>query len=215
MSKKEKESSGTVSRNRAIKIFEALGFKTASQWDAARLQKKLVKLDTLVEGAVLDKKTQKRVNEILRAQKRGRKVTVVDTEDAAADKKRGQAVKDSQKRTANAKAEKKVKAEKKEKSAAKKKTKDVEATKKQEKRIAEKKESGKPGLMMSMYEFIQTHQPISAKKILSLLKKRFPERDPGSIERCIPRYPKCLAEKGITDISQDDKDCYIIVKSKK
>lgn len=213
---KTKENLGTVTKNRAIKIFEALGFKTANKWDTARLQKKLIKLEMLVEGAELDKKNQKRVNEILRAQKKGRKVTVIDVENAAANKQRERDVEEARKREKQRKTEKGKQSVKKEKVEVEKKLKKTAAAKKQEKRIAEKKESAKPGLMMSMYEFIQMHQPISTKKILSLLKKRFPDKNPESMERCIPRYPKCLAEsKGINDISQDDKERYIIVKKSK
>lgn len=90
--KNKKQVSGQVSMNRVRKIFLALGFQTAAKWDAARLQKKLLKLKDLVEGAELDKKTQKRVNEILRAQSRGMTVRVIDVDDVAADKKREQAV---------------------------------------------------------------------------------------------------------------------------
>ena len=54
-SKKSEANLGTVTKNRAIKIFEALGFQTADKWDVERLQKKLVKLSTLVEEAELDK----------------------------------------------------------------------------------------------------------------------------------------------------------------
>jgi len=137
MSKKE-ESLGTITKNRAVKIFEALGFKTAGKWDVARLQKKIVKLDTLIEGAELDSKTLKRVNEILRAQTKGRKVAVVDPDDAAADKQRDKGVKDAAKREVIRKAEKKGVTAKKEKSDEKKDAKKAKATKKQEKRIVER-----------------------------------------------------------------------------
>lgn len=144
-SKKREENLGTVTKNRVVKIFEALGFKTSNGWDIARLQKKLAKLSTLVEGTDLDSKTQKRVNEILRAQEAGRRVVVLDPEDATADKQRDKSVKDAAKREKQRKAEKKVKTAKKEKAAAKKKTKKTKAAKKQEKRIAEKIDADKFG----------------------------------------------------------------------
>jgi len=211
----KKKFSGQVTMSRAIKIFEALGFKTASKWNAIRLQKKLGKLHELVEGIELDPKNLKKVNQILRAQSEGKKIVVVDVDDVVADKQREQDVKNAQKRAVTREQERKTKSVKKEKAMAKKKAK-AKQTKKQAKKAVEvKDEKKKPGLMLSMYEFIQTHQPISARKILSLLKKRFPDKNPESMERCIPRYPKCLADShGITDIGQDDKERYIIVKKK-
>ena len=210
----KKKFSGQVTMNRAIKIFEALGFKTASKWDVHKIQKKLGKLHELVEGVELDPKNLKKVNQILRAQNEGKKIIVVDVDDVVAGKQREQDVKDAQKRAVTREQERKTKTVKKEKAMAKKKAKKSEA-KKQAKKAVKAAREKKPGLMMSMYEFIQTQQPISARKILSLLKKRFPNKNPESMERCIPRYPKCLADShGITDIGQDDKERYIIVKKK-
>jgi len=213
MSTKKKQFSGQVTKTRAIKIFEALGFKTAGKWDVAKLQRKLLKLDTLIEGTDLDKKNLKKVNEILSAQAKGRKVIVVDVEDVAAGKQREKDVKDAAAREVKRKAEQKTKAKAKEKAETKKTAKKAKAKKTAKKAVAASDKKKKPGLMLSMYEFIQAYQPISANKILSLLEKRFPEHNSESMERCIPRYPKCLADShGITDIGQDDKERYIIVK---
>jgi hypothetical protein len=126
-------------------IYKALGYKTADNWSAAQLTKKLPKLDTLIEGTELDKKNLKKVNEILRAQAKGRKVIVVDMDDVAADKKRGQSVKAAAKRETKRKAEKKEKTAKKEKTSAKKKVKAKKDAKKQTKRIAEKVDLDKFG----------------------------------------------------------------------
>ena len=114
MSKSKEESLGAVTRNRAVKIFEALGFKTAKLWDAPRLQKKLTKLHTLIEGAELDAKTLKRVNEILRTQSKGREVSVIDPEMAVVDKKIEKEVEAAGERESSRKAEKKAKLAKKE-----------------------------------------------------------------------------------------------------
>lgn len=140
-----KQFSGKVSLTRARMIYEALGFKTAGNWSAAQLQKKLLKLDTLVEGTELDKKNLKKVNEILRHQAKDRKVIVIDVDDAAADKSRSQAVKNAAKREVKRKAEKKVKTAKKEKTSAKKKVKAKKVAKKTAKRIAEKVDLDKYG----------------------------------------------------------------------
>ena len=111
-SKSKEKFSGSITKTRAIKIFEALGFKTACNWDVSKLQKKIENLPNLVEGAKLDDKTQKRINVVLKALKDGRKVAVVDVEDAAADKKRGKAVEDAAQRESGRKAEKKAKGKK-------------------------------------------------------------------------------------------------------
>ena len=139
MSKKEKFS-GSITKTRAIKIFEALGFKTASQWDAGRLQKKIVKLPELVEGAALDDKTQKRINVVLKALGQGREVTVVDVDDATADKKRGKDVDDAAKRETERKVEKKDKDKKKVKKEEKKTVKKEKAKKQAKKAVAAGKE---------------------------------------------------------------------------
>jgi len=111
--KKEKKFTGEVTKTRAVKIFEALGFKTASQWKLARLQSKFEKLDTLIEGAKLTAKMQRRINTILRGQSRGVKVVVVDVEDVDAGKKREKDVDDAKKRATSRKEDAKVKKTKK------------------------------------------------------------------------------------------------------
>jgi len=209
--KKGKKFTGEVTKTRAIRIFEALGFKTAGTWDVIRLQKKIRNLPNLVEGANFTSKMQRKVDVILRALEREQKITVVDIEDAEAAKGREKDVEAARKREVVRKAEKKAKDKSKTKTEEKEAAKKEDTKKKAKKAVATKEK--KPGLMMSMYEFIQIHQPISAKKILSLLKKRFPDKNSESMERCIPRYPKCLADsRGITDIGQDNKGYYIIVK---
>lgn len=132
----KKDETLQVSRNRAVKIFEVLGFKTAGKWDVSRLQKKIAKLDTLIEGAELDGKTQKRVDEILRVQNNDGQVIVVDPDDAQASKRRSKEVDDAQKREKVRKVEKKAKAEKntkKEKETVSKKDKKVKPGKKERK----------------------------------------------------------------------------------
>lgn len=230
---KESNELTSISRNRAIKIFETLGFKTANKWDNARLQKNVGKLTTLIEGADLDDKTQKRVNAILRAQEDGVKVTV-DSENPAADKQAEKDVKAAAKREVNRKAEKKSKAEKTTekqekikkdaeksekksgKKTVKKATKTVEKSKnKSGKKTAKKteKKDKKPGVIMSVLEFVKTHGPVSEKKIHSLLKKRFPDRDSGSMGRSIPKIPGHLrSTKNMDVIGKDDKGRYYIKK---
>jgi len=146
MSTKKKQFSGQVTKTRAIKIFEALGFKTAGKWDVAKLQRKLLKLDTLIEGTDLDKKNLKKVNEILSAQAKGRKVIVVDVEDVAAGKQREKEVKDAAAREVKRKADQKTKAKAKEKAETKKTAKKAKAKKTTKKAVAASDKKKKPGI---------------------------------------------------------------------
>ncbi len=173
MSKKEtnSESAGTVTLSRAVLIFEALGFKTAGGWDVARLQKKLVKLDKLIEGANLDKKTQKRVNAILKAQGAGRTIMVINPEDAAASKVRSKEVGDAAKREETRKEEAKLTRGKKDKKTQEnkdKKSKDEagrskgkkEKTEKKERKVIEKDKFGsRVGSIQAAINAVLTRKP--------------------------------------------------------
>jgi len=139
MSKKKEENLGTITKIRAIKIFEALGFKTADKWDVTRLQKKLGNLNMLIEGTELDEKNQKKVNEILRAQKNGLKVTVIDVENAERDRQQEREIRDALERGRERTAEKKARAAKNEEKDAVKNVAESVVAKKHEKRIAEKR----------------------------------------------------------------------------
>jgi len=208
-----KKFSGKVSLTRARMIYEALGFKTAHNWNAAKLTKKLEKLDTVIEGAELDKKNLKKVNEILRAQNKGHKVIVIDVDDIAADKRRAKDVTSAQKRVAARNKEKKSKTAKNEKVAAKKNADKSKAKKQDKKAVAASDKKKKPGIIMSVLEFIKEHGPVSEKKILSLLKKRFPDKDSGSMGRSIPKVPGYLKSvKGIDVIRKNDKGLYYAKK---
>lgn len=175
MSTKKKEKfSGQVTVTRAIKIFEALGFKTAKQWDRPRLQKKINKgFPEQAEGTKLDRKMQKRVNEILRALKQGRKIIVVDVADAAADAKREQEVKDAGKREVARKADKKVKDGKKEKAEVKKTAKKVVAKKQAKKAVAVAKEKkgvskfgSRSGTIKASIDSVLTKKPKTMEQLL-------------------------------------------------
>lgn len=215
MSKKKKSKkvkfSGSISKTRAMKIFEALGFKTANQWDVPKLEKKVKNLPNLVEGVELNPKMQKRVNAILRAINQGQTVRVVDVIDAPTDAKREQEVKDAGKREAKRKVEKKAKDKKKAKADVKKTVKKAVAKKQAKKAVASKEK--KSGVIMSVLEFVKEGKPISEKQILARLKQRFPDKNPESMERTVPRIPGYLAStKDIDVIGRNDKGLFIIKK---
>jgi len=202
----------TISKTRAVKIFEAIGFRTANKWDEAHLQKRLVKLEVLVEGTELDEKTQKRVNEVLQAQKEGITVIVIDVEKVESGKQLECDIKAAKKRDVERKVDKRKQTEKKEKNMTEKKKQKTKASKKQKQRIVEKTKKN-PGVIMSVLEFVKNQGPISDKEILALLKKRFPDRNPETMERTIPQIPGYLSrKKGINNIKTDDKGRYIFKK---
>ena len=85
--------------------------------------------------------------------------------------------------------------------------------KKKQTKTTTKKTEKTPGIIMSVLEFIQNDGPISAKKILAKLVKRFPNRDSDSMERTIPRVPNHLKTNfGIDKIRKNDKGNYYIKK---
>ncbi len=57
-----------IKRKRAVKLFKALGFKTAKNWDNSRLQDKLINLPELAEEASLeDPKMKKLLKKVSKA----------------------------------------------------------------------------------------------------------------------------------------------------
>ena len=223
MSKSKEESLGTVTRNRAVKIFEALGFKTAKLWDAPRLQKKLTKLHTLIEGADLDAKTLKRVNEILRTQSKGREVSVIDPEMAVVDKKIEKEVEAAGERESSRKAEKKAKLAKKERKEntedtqektemAKKKTKKVvkkTKTKKVTKKVAKKTAKKKVTIDCYCFECLKK-KPMTVDQLVKACAAKWPEKEESLKRTMLGRLPKYLGNKFGVTIVQDKKGCYAI-----
>ena len=209
--KKGKKFTGEVTKTRVVKIFLALGFKTADKWDVFRLQKKIQNLPDLIEGAEFTDKMQKRVDRILNFLSQGQKIIVVDVEDATADDKRKQEIKNAAERETKRKIEKKAKDKSKVKTKAKKADKKDERKRQAKKAVASKEK--KPGIIMSVLEFIKSGQPISEKQILTKLKQRFPDKNPESMERTIPQIPGHLRKhKDIDIIGKNDKGQYIIKK---
>ncbi len=164
-----------ITMKRAVLIFTALGFKTADQWDIARIQKKLGKLHNLIEGAKLDTKTQKRVNEILRLQESGEKVIVVNPDNAVSNKRLDKDL------AAAAKREKERKAEKRSKD---KKT--VEKT--------TKKVSKKTAKKVSKKTAKKTSKKTESKPVV---RDKFGSKkgsSPSKINAAITRKPKLMAQ---------------------
>jgi len=179
--KKGKKFTGEVTKTRAIRIFEVLGFKTAGTWNVIRLQKKIKNLPNLVEGVKFTSKMQKRVDTILNFLTHGQRITVIDIEDAEAAKGREKDVKDAKTREVARKQEKKAKTAKEEKKAAKK----DDAKKKAKKPIDISNNRSKPGILASIIEFLQNNAPITKEQILKRLIKRFPGRPPKGMKRTV------------------------------
>ena len=93
-----------LKRSTAIKIFEALGFKTVSKWNTKRLEAKIKNLPELTDGVKLkNNKLKKKIQEIIAAEK----VVIIPSEkEAKEDTKIEKQVEESKKRTTEKKQEK-------------------------------------------------------------------------------------------------------------
>jgi len=137
----------SIENLQAIEIFEALGFKTANKWTAARLESKLKNLKSLAEGTEVSSEIQKMINSILKTQKADKVVKVIDVENAAEDKKLEKEVKAAGKRAKTKKEEKKSKGKKEKKVKVKKEKK-------------EKTETIKSKLFAALRKKPKTHQQL-------------------------------------------------------
>ena len=120
VTKKTSKKKGTVlitsiTKAEATALYQAFGFKSAVNWSAGKMQKKLQNLDKMIEGIELTPGMQKHVDTILRSQAAGKTIEVIDKANATADKKAQKEVDDASKREGDRKAEKKSKTSKKSK----------------------------------------------------------------------------------------------------
>ena len=171
--KKGKKFTGEVTKTRVIKIFLAQGFKTADKWNAARLQKKIQNLPDLIEGAKFTDKMQKRVDRILNFLSQGQKIIVVDVEDATADDKRKQEIKNAAERETKRKIEKKAKDKSKVKAEVKKTEKKDKSKKQAKKAVAASKEKknidkfgSREGTIQAKINIVLTKKPKTMEMIL-------------------------------------------------
>ena len=72
-----------IKKENAIRLFQALGFKTASKWDSAKLKIKLNNLPDLVEEGfeLEDEKMNIRLGKVLCAIEAGNKIVVLSKDD--------------------------------------------------------------------------------------------------------------------------------------
>lgn len=128
-------------------MFKSLGFKTSHKWSVQKLTSKIKNLpDSIEDITIKDAKVKMRVKKILAELKAGKSIRVFDPDDAAADKKRANAVKEAKKREVSAKTEKvekKVRKKKRVKNKAKKEAKKKERAKKRAKAKAKTEKFGK------------------------------------------------------------------------
>jgi len=151
VTKKTSKKKGTIlitsiTKAEATALYQAFGFKSAVNWSAGKMQKKLQNLDKMIEGIELTPDMQKHVNTILRSQAAGKPIEVIDKANATADKKAQKEVDDASKREDDRKAEKRSNDKTKEKKAAKKtikKAKRIETDKKAVEASTKKKTEGK------------------------------------------------------------------------
>ncbi len=194
----------TITRERALKLFSYFNYKTAGKWSSKRMEGKLAKLpDSIDIKLVKNSKVEAILKEITNAS--SVKIASTDKTKSTEDK----SVKEKIEKRTGKKAMKKT-TKKKDKKSDKKKSR---FTKKQKTKTTTKKTEKTPGVIMSVLEFIQNDGPISAKKILAKLVKRFPDRSSESMDRTIPRVPNHLkANFGIDKIRKNDKGNYYTKK---
>ena len=95
-----------LKRSTALKIFEALGFKTCSKWSSKRLEAKVKNLPEITDGAkITNVNLKKKLKEIMAADK----VVIIKSEkEAKEDKKMDEAIKETKKDEAPKKSKKKT-----------------------------------------------------------------------------------------------------------
>jgi len=224
-----------ITKQKAIELFNGLGYKTADRWNAKRLEDKIKNLPDLYDGSELKDgdgsphKLKARLSRLLAILKKGGSIIIVDEqnplEEGLPPEPNVEKVREhKQKRTAEKEEKEAKKMAKKSKKTSKKKAAKKSTKKAAEKKVVAKKTTKKaksklvkkarpPGVILSVLEFIQEHGPISAKEILAKLKKRFPNRSLESMGRTIPRIPGHLSrEKNINTIKKNDKGQYYIEK---
>lgn len=146
-----------VTKEEAIKLFVAIGYKTATDWDVGQLQKKIKKLPETADGVKIrkNKKMSILLSKVLATFKNKKAVKVYDPDDAAAGKQRDRQVDGAAKRDVAKKDEKKQE---------KKKKKKKEKVEKKAKKEAKKKEPKKPSTKQLIYAMYQKVKPENAKE---------------------------------------------------
>ena len=191
----------TITRERALKLFEYFKYKTAGKWSSKRMEGKLANLPEIVDAV---KVKNDNVKSILKEIAGASSIEVVSGGKKKSEPKTEPVKKEKKETKKTTKKKSAKKSDKKEKS---------RFGKKKQTKITKQKTEKTPGIIMSVLEFIQNDGPISAKKILAKLVKRFPNRNAESMERSIPKVPGYLkSTKGIDKIRKNDKGNYYIKK---
>jgi flagellar motor switch/type III secretory pathway protein FliN len=141
-----------VKRETAVKLFKALGFKTANNWNDQKLQEKILNLPEMTEGTKLNSKVQSFIDKISAADE----VIIISGESQTMQKKKKTKKKASKKEvTTEAPTTKKKTAKKKTAAPAKKKAAEKPAKK------AEKKSSKKITRIDAVLELLLKRKKIS------------------------------------------------------
>jgi len=164
VTKKTSKKKGTVlitsiTKAEATDLYLAFGFKSAVNWSAGKMQKKLQNLDKMIEGIELTPGMQKHVDTILRSQAAGKPIEVIDKANATADKKAQKEVDDASKREDDRKAEKKSKV-----------VKEAKKAEPKEKKAKGPEEEKAPSNKQKIY---QLYQKVSKEKALTHTEKWF------------------------------------------
>jgi len=194
----------TIKRKTAVKIFEALGFKTATKWNAKRMAAKLGNLEDLTDGVdIEDPKMASMIKKIVKADK----VIIGEstkTEEAPVEEK-----KTSKKKSAK-KSKKKAKKADKEVETPKKKKKEKKSAKKSDKKKSAKKTDKKTSAkdkkgMDSFGSRIGTNNAVINKCISKKPKNMKEIVEQAGLSGSFYNHLNKLAEKGLIKKNDDKK----------
>ncbi len=186
-----------IKKERAIKLFKVLGFKTADTWSDTQLQKKIKNLPELADGVdIKNPKVKKLLKKILKADS----VRIKSDEES---KEKLETTMSKKKKTETSKKAKKQSKEVE--------TKKKETKKKETKKTVKKNKVKKVGVITSILEIIQNSGPISKEQILTKLIKRFPDRDEVGMTKTISaQVPNRLSKEKKVKIQKNNKGKYFI-----
>lgn len=194
-----------MKKETVVRVFEALGYKTAKNWEVERLEKKVNGLSELIKDSkhpdIEDSRTKKALTAILKADK------------VIIDKPETEKVQEVEKKT-----EKKesvdvpvdVPTQKKPTQKKKVSKKKSIANKKTVEKTIKKISTKGPGVIATIIECLKK-RPTTREAILNVLVKRFPDRDKSKMETTVKcAVPSYLQRKMGLEVKENNNGSYCI-----
>lgn len=206
----EEMSEFKVTKEAGSALLVELGFKQAPNYNAVRLQERLSKLDTIVDGAdsedakkVKTPGSKKLLAAVLGAIERGEEITVV----GKGDKPEKAAAASDEKPAKKAKQAEPEEEEKPKKKAGKEKA----------EKAAPEKKAKKPGVCATIRECLENaseKKPATKEGILKVLVKRFPEREERAMKSTVGGFPSWAPSYFKVKLKDDGEGGYWIAGAK-